>query len=180
MKRIDLSGKRFNKWTVIRYKSNRDYECRCECGTIKIVQSNNLKTGASRSCRQCSANAVEIHNKLPIGEGAFNDLLSHYKGSAKLRGLQFDLPKFLVKLILILPCNYCGDKPYSIWPTGKRSDMNGIFVYTGIDRFDSSKGYISTNVVPCCKRCNIAKRNFTECDFIAHAKKIAAYRTEAL
>jgi hypothetical protein len=176
MKRKDLVGQTFNSWIVLEYLGKKGWLCRCKCGITKKVQTANLTSGASRSCRQCSSNAVEVKNKLPEGEGAFNDLFNRYKHGAMQRDVEFDLSKLLAKLLFRLPCNYCGDPPYSIWPTGGRSDMNGSFTYSGIDRVDSSKGYISTNIVPCCKRCNIAKRDFNEADFIAHAKKIAAYR----
>jgi hypothetical protein len=34
---------------------------------------------------------------------------------------------------------------------------NGSFTYSGIDRIDSSIGYIEGNVVSCCSKCNTAK-----------------------
>ena len=178
MRLIDLSGQQFNAWSALEYVGKKGYKCKCKCGTIRIVQRGNLTTGSSRSCRQCSEFAVEIHNKLPKGEGAFNDLYGHYKAGAHNRGLCFDLPKPLAHMLFKLPCNYCGQQSSSVWPTGDRVDMNGKFLYGGIDRVDPSVGYISTNVVPCCKRCNIAKRTFSESDFIAHAMQIADYQRE--
>ena len=51
---IDLTGQVFNRWTVIRYIGYRSghasWLCRCECGTEKAVDSNNLKLGHSKSC----------------------------------------------------------------------------------------------------------------------------------
>jgi hypothetical protein len=35
-----------------------------------------------------------------------------------------------------------------------------------LDRIDSNKGYILQNVVPCCKRCNVAKNDMTIHEFI--------------
>lgn len=55
------SGKKFNKWTIIkevvgdiskRY-FGRKFECKCDCGTVKIVLSSHLKSGKSSQCRQC-------------------------------------------------------------------------------------------------------------------------------
>jgi len=48
----------------------------------------------------------------------------------------------------------------------------------GIDRLDSSKGYIAENCVPCCKYCNYMKRERSTLEFIRHCIKIAAYVKE--
>ena len=51
----DLTGKRFGRWVVIKYdhtnKHREPYwECKCECGTTKVVLGASLKNGNSRSC----------------------------------------------------------------------------------------------------------------------------------
>ena len=76
---------------------------------------------------------------------------SYFKADAKRRNLDFDvtLPQF--RVIVSNPCYYC----------------NGLLneAGCGIDRTDSFKGYVIGNVVPCCKRCNIAKGNMSEVEF---------------
>ena len=52
---IDLTGQRFNHWTVIsRVKNNSRgetmWECLCDCGNKKIVQGYSLRKGLSKSC----------------------------------------------------------------------------------------------------------------------------------
>ncbi len=52
---IDLTGKRFSRWTVIhRSKNNRHNQptwlCRCVCGVEKIVTGGILSSGQSKSC----------------------------------------------------------------------------------------------------------------------------------
>ena len=50
---IDLTGKHFGRWTVIRYAGYRRgaiWECRCECGKIKNIRSDHLRYGKSTSC----------------------------------------------------------------------------------------------------------------------------------
>lgn len=64
-------------------------------------------------------------------------------------------------------CHYCGDAPENVVKIGKR-----IVTYQGIDRIDSSLGYTSTNVVPCCKKCNYAKHVLSYTEFITHVTKI--------
>jgi hypothetical protein len=56
---IELTGKRFGRWTVVqRAKANAKgarWSCRCDCGTERIVRSWNLRSGTSTSCGCLSA-----------------------------------------------------------------------------------------------------------------------------
>ena len=51
-----LVGQKFGRWTTIRaseervYKHHFAYECRCDCGTERLVSASVLKSGASLSC----------------------------------------------------------------------------------------------------------------------------------
>jgi hypothetical protein len=52
---IDLCGKRFGRWIVLRGTdrktgSNYYWACRCDCGTEKEVLGTTLKNGTSKSC----------------------------------------------------------------------------------------------------------------------------------
>lgn len=51
---IDLTGQKFGHWTVIKRAENIgryvSWLCRCDCGTERVVQANNLKSGKSTSC----------------------------------------------------------------------------------------------------------------------------------
>jgi hypothetical protein len=55
-KKIDLTGQRFGKWTVLgeceeRTKDGQtQWECLCDCGNKKIVRRSNLRSGSSKSC----------------------------------------------------------------------------------------------------------------------------------
>ena len=50
----DLTGRKFYCLTVIDRAPNRGrqtrWNCRCECGNITTVDSNNLKSGSVKSC----------------------------------------------------------------------------------------------------------------------------------
>lgn len=48
--KLDLSGKKFGEWTVTNEKFGNTYKCVCSCGTEKIIQSQTIKRGASKSC----------------------------------------------------------------------------------------------------------------------------------
>lgn len=50
---IDLVGKRFGMCTVVRRSPMRGrvlWECRCDCGGITAVDSQNLRSGHTKSC----------------------------------------------------------------------------------------------------------------------------------
>ena len=52
---IDLTGKRFGKWTVLhrdieKKSSNVYWVCQCDCGTVKSVNGTTLRRGMSASC----------------------------------------------------------------------------------------------------------------------------------
>ena len=43
---------------------------------------------------------------------------------------------------------------------------------TALDRIDNNKGYIASNVVPCCRRCNVAKSDMTLREFVRWIQKV--------
>lgn len=47
---IDLTGAVFGRLTVKRYLGKRKWECVCECGVIKAVSADNLKSKQIMSC----------------------------------------------------------------------------------------------------------------------------------
>ena len=49
-KRIDLTGQRFGYWTVLEYDKESKWICKCDCGTIKSVNTVSLRKGTSTSC----------------------------------------------------------------------------------------------------------------------------------
>lgn len=53
-RREDLTGRKFNRWTVLEWhhatKSAQYWTCRCDCGTEKVIWAADLKRGMSKSC----------------------------------------------------------------------------------------------------------------------------------
>lgn len=52
--RIDISGKKFGRWTVISYSGNRMWKCVCACGTQKNVDGGSIKAGKTNGCIKCN------------------------------------------------------------------------------------------------------------------------------
>jgi hypothetical protein len=64
-KRINLAGQTFGRWTVVSHVgvigTNATWLCRCECGTERVLRSNNLRTGNTESCGCASRERMTTH-----------------------------------------------------------------------------------------------------------------------
>lgn len=67
------------------------------------------------------------------------------KANAKFRRIAWELTLADYEPLCVAPCFYCDGK------LGKTEKG------TGLDRLDSTVGYTSSNVVPCCTQCNRIK-----------------------
>lgn len=62
----DITGKKFGKWVVIKrfgiakHGNSARWLCRCDCGTIKDINSHSLRRGDSKSCG-CLPRAKRTH-----------------------------------------------------------------------------------------------------------------------
>lgn len=147
----------------------------CVCGkvvgprkTSELFRKNSNE--GIRSCQSCANRKKGLGYRRPNSKYSSARVLGSYKGSAKTRGIAWNLTDKEFYDMIELPCVYCGDS--------KTSLMNGavewhpVFLYTGLDRIDSSKGYSSDNIQPCCKWCNYAKRERPEEDFLLWVEKV--------
>jgi len=67
----DLTDQKFNRWYVIRKDSHNKsyYICRCDCGTVRSIRSDGLKSGASKSCGCLKSEKwIERNTKYKNGE----------------------------------------------------------------------------------------------------------------
>lgn len=173
MKRLDITGQKFNKLTVIcissvvRYKRGTSikWKCRCECGQYTDVSTAHLKSGHTKSCGCLKTLSIS----LPDGMASRNSVLSNYKRSAKERGFAWCLTDGQFDYLTSSDCHYCLSPP-KISFTVKHSKKP--FIYNGIDRLNNSDGYTDFNCVTCCYICNRAKLDFSYADFISHIRDI--------
>lgn len=66
---IDLTGQRFGRWTVLSRSKNakRDattWLCKCDCGTIRAVNSINLRSGTTNSCGCLNSELISTRNRI--------------------------------------------------------------------------------------------------------------------
>jgi hypothetical protein len=169
-----MIGKRFNKFTIIEFsyikQGNSHWRCRCDCGNERIIAIHSLKDNNTTSC-----GCAKIYRNDP-GESGLKRLYSHYKIGAKHDKRIFDLTIDEFKEITSKNCIYCGAAPKIIMTLRFNKDSkqkeHASYKFNGIDRVDSKKGYEKGNVVPCCKWCNMAKRERTVEEFKKHINEI--------
>lgn len=136
-------------------------ECKCGCGSIikkqpwhkykpvRFVSGHNIKPINPLSL----LDKTKDHRKNQTGFLA-PKIVANIRRDAKKAGYDWQLEDTFVFKLITSDCAYCGEK--SGWPQ-KRN---------GIDRVDSSVGYLKVNCVPSCSMCNRAKNNKSEDEFV--------------
>jgi hypothetical protein len=173
------SGDVINRFTVISFshkdKHNRShFLCKCLCGKEKTVQGSLLTSGNTKSCG-CFAKEVRKTKVLPNNKGVITQILLGYKRHARDRNLVFDLSYEDFASLIIQPCYYCGCGLSNIKIT---KNYKQGFPYNGIDRIDSAVGYNITNVVPCCKMCNLSKKDLSKEEFLSWIERVYLFNKQ--
>lgn len=155
---IALPGTTYGTLTVVgeasRLSVKRRVNVRCQCGRERSVQVSNLASGGTRSCGYYPCVDRNVNKRLAPGEQAATVIYLNYRAS----GREFTLTREQFDTLTAMPCHYCGTPP-----SNRTRDRNGdgAFVYSGLDRVDSTGGYTIGNVVPACVVCNRAKTDMT-------------------
>ncbi len=164
MKLKDITGNRFGRLIAVRATNKRKHMkviwlCECDCGNYVEVVRGSLSSGNTKSCG-CYDFERRKSNKyaknLKSGEASFNGLLYDYRRRAKSKGYSFELTKEQFRELTSGNCYYCGVKPKQV---NHPKPCVGAYIYNGIDRVDTTKGYILNNCVPCCIQCNSDKNS---------------------
>lgn len=157
---IDLTGQCFGRLLVVGQEGRADgqvmWKCICDCGVVTRVRGYSLRRGNTRSCG-CLRTEMRFKEEGRVG---FTSYFHTLKQSAKIRGYEWRLSKEQVRKLIEKECFYCGSLPNQI--RGKGRDE---YIHNGIDRIDNAVGYVKSNTVSCCRRCNIAKHTLSVGDF---------------
>lgn len=114
----------------------------CKRGHSRISSNVN----SSGNCIICK-NTITNPSYDRTVSGRFNRL----KTNSILRKIEINISLNEYEKIVSNPCFYCGGSLPSVG--------------SGIDRIDSSIGYIIENIRPCCTICNQAKNKMSELEF---------------
>lgn len=140
-----------------------------ECGE-KVVQPR-YALKKNKRCQKCFvASVYKGGNRTARHKVKYN----HQVVQARQRGLTFDLTDEELDDLWSKPCHYCGTPPSNRMRCLNSAGKEEEFVYSGLDRVDSSVGYCMSNVVPCCKICNRAKGDLTLEEFYEWIKRLTA------
>lgn len=153
-KRCDICVKdTLNKITE-EIKNLRDSQTLC-------LKCNESLKSTQYFCETCATQIKPVNTS--NSNRMLNDVWRYFKNGAVKRELILTVNFEEFKTIVVQPCVYCGHF--------------ALDSYNGIDRFDNSKGYISTNVKPCCTMCNMMKSGQIIEEFIDKVGAIAKYQS---
>ena len=176
MKLNDLTDKRFGRLLVKRRRKKNNkwnqsvWICVCDCSPEKEIQVDAalLSSGKTTSCG-CYRKEFRM---LKYGEASRNRLFGRYRKEAKERKLDFLLSIEQAEKLFKSNCKYCGIEPKQV---AYAENMNGEYLYNGIDRKNNNIGYTEVNCVSCCATCNHMKHVLGEEEFLEHIKRIYGY-----
>lgn len=101
----------------------------------------------------------EALGEVPLELAAkYFDKYDQYKSRAKKSGLMFALSIEQFYMVCTARCYVC--------------NRDGKKVELGVDRMNNTKGYVYTNVAPCCWDCNRMKSDMTIVEFKEYVKGI--------
>lgn len=146
---------------------------RCDCGKELTVLNHVLRCGNTTSC------GCKIHRRNP--DSVWIRIRCQIESGARDRGFDMLLSNAQLRFICPLPCVYCGTSGSNSMKgrRGGRSTSEVILAYNGIDRVNSTIGYVPGNLVPCCWRCNLAKSDAVLADFIEWLTRHGSIMREA-
>lgn len=154
-----------------RLRSIATFDCE-NCSELTSVRLDEFKRRGAL-CKKCKLieNSQNEFSSKNLELTCANILKSRLNKRYFKRGLICNLTGKEILDLVKSKCHYCGDG-FSNTLYYNQPNFKYIFKYNGIDRIDSSKGYIEGNVVPCCKTCNVSKMDMNYFEFINHIKKI--------
>ena len=136
-----------------------------------VIKKQNGRHVQKSKCTDCLQRATEEwrqthQNRYKSYRQEYNRInkedlrVKRYRQDAKYREYEFLLTDEEIRSLFRNRCDYCG----------VLKDINGI------DRVDSTKGYIIGNVVSCCIICNMAKKKMTKQEFLDWIKRVAVHQ----
>lgn len=154
----NIIGVKFGKLKVIEELPNRDknknkvWLCKCDCGNIKNVSTNNLTMGHTKSCG-CNQykKGKDVYNYTGY-EDISGKKWSSIKSNAIIRGLEFSITKEQVWEKYLEQNKKC-------YLT--KQDISFKEKTASIDRLDNSKGYNIDNISIVHKDINIMRNKYS-------------------
>lgn len=132
------------------HRTYRSWLCRIHNEHIKIIREHDLRRRKG--------------TRTPPLKAQINRIYMGYKHRCKKRNIFFDLTPQDFYLKSQKNCSYCGAAPAN-------QEQGSSYIYNGLDRKDNRRGYVKSNSIPCCARCNSIKSNI-----LTYEEMLAAMR----
>ena len=177
---VAKEGSKIGSFTFIRTElvgKNKTWIVKCVCGEEKRF----WKYSAIERQKSCGCGTDEV-GLTKEQRRMLNSRLHSYKSGALKRGFEWDITYKLFSEITSKDCVYCGSEPVKVnyfenAPSLQYDSPNAdwskyTIFFNGIDRVDSSVGYVESNCVPCCTYCNRAKSDMSFYQFKEHIGRV--------
>lgn len=174
LKAVDLTNQRFGKYVVVRKLDipgnikGAIWQVRCDCGNVRELLSNLLRSGQAQSCGNCG----EHYAWRGVGEMSGSYFTTLMRG-AKKRNIPFCVSKEYLWNLYIQQDRKCALSGLDIFFVRDRSSQRSCAQTASLDRIDSSKGYEEGNVQWTHKTINIMKWHTDQNQFIELCKLVA-------
>lgn len=147
------------------------WQCRCDCGTVRIVFASHLRTGSTKSCGCAMHPAGPEHPQFKgvgaIGGDFWQGFIRNADGRKGRRVLRLAVSQADLWQLFQAQnskCAYTG-LPLLLHPRRVRT--------ASVDRIDSTKGYTRDNVQWVHKDVNRMKNTLTHARFIDLCRRVA-------
>lgn len=149
---------------------NHWWSIECVCGERLEIRQD-LLSGSRRvkSCGHDRSENLRQKNKLKGVIPGLQSMFTSYKQGAARRNLPFELTKSEFYELISSNCYFCGVPPVA---TGGYSGLP----HNGIDRADSTIGYVKENCLPACAIDNFNKRSLPLAEYEAYLERVTAFR----
>ena len=128
--------------------------------------------GCQSKVRRGVRKGISPSNKLDDRTRTVSQQYGAYKASANTRDLECTLTREDIENLIFSPCFFCGSPPNRVFTLGQGQWTRDSVPVNGIDRIDSSVGYVLENVLSCCSYCNYLKGDRDQDEFLLKIKHI--------
>lgn len=173
-------GSRWGRLTVVERipvgeGKRSGYRFECDCGAQLIARPYQIRGQDDPKCRACvdaeRKGKPNLKNRIDPLERTINEQWNVFRKQARKKDQVFITRSEWLDLATS-NCVYCGSRPSNVRKASAPHAKD--FVYSGVDRIDSARGYSKDNCQPCCWVCNRMKGNMKESEFLQHIAVIAS------
>ena len=162
-------GKRASHQIQPSGRTETSWHCLCDCGAEFVCSTKQIQKGTRRSCG-CMSRKGGRFDPMDDKEAVIQTRYTRHLQNSRRRDIESALTLSQFADLVSSPCYYCGEPPTRMVKTN-----NHLAPVNGIDRQNSHLGYVMSNCVPCCLRCNGAKGELTTDQFYAWIQRLTNY-----